>query len=53
MAVILATHHKALVSKLTPAFLKTAGVKIVLDARNSLDKEGIAKAGLFYKGVGR
>lgn len=50
---ILATNHKSLVEKLSPDFLKKAGVKIVLDTRNALNMDGIEKKGILYKGIGR
>ncbi len=51
--VILATHHKQLVGKLSASFLKKMGVKAVLDTRHALNKERISKAGILYKGIGR
>jgi len=51
--VVLATHHKELVQVISPEFLKAHGVKSVVDARNVLDRQGIEKAGILYKGVGR
>lgn len=52
-AVVLATDHKQFVDFLTPAFLKGKQVKVVIDARNALDKQGIEKQGIIYKGIGR
>ncbi|MFA4855162.1 MAG: nucleotide sugar dehydrogenase [archaeon] len=51
--VVLATHHGQFIEKLSPPMLKKLGVKIVVDARNVLDKEGILKQGIAYKGIGR
>jgi UDP-N-acetyl-D-glucosamine dehydrogenase len=51
--VVLATHHKTFIETLSPAVLKKAGVKIVVDSRNVLDREGILKQGIAYKGIGR
>ena len=52
-AVVLVTHHRQFIEKLTPAFLKNNGIKVVIDARNMLDREGITKQGIIYKGIGR
>lgn len=52
-AIILATNHKEFVEKLTPEFLKKHKVKIVIDGKNVLDKDGIIKNKILYKGVGR
>ncbi len=50
---VLATHHRAFLERLSPEFLKAAGVRVVIDSRNVLDKEGIRAKGIAYKGVGR
>jgi len=50
---VLATHHAQFLEKLSPKFLKAAGVRAVIDSRNALDKEGIGAEGIAYKGVGR
>lgn len=50
---VLATHHKSLVEKLSPVFLKKAGVKAIVDARNVLDREGIIAKGILFKGIGK
>ncbi|MFA6473946.1 MAG: UDP binding domain-containing protein, partial [Patescibacteria group bacterium] len=52
-AVILATNHKVFLEKLTPNFLQRKKVRIVIDGKNALDKEGILAAKILYKGVGR
>ena len=51
--VVLATHHKSIVEKLSPQFLKKMKVKAVVDARNALDKKSITAKGIYYKGIGR
>lgn len=51
--VMLGTNHDELVSALTPAALVKAGVKLVIDGKNALDAEGIAKLGISYYGIGR
>ncbi len=51
--IVLATHHKAFVEKLSPAFLKKNRVKSIVDARNCLDKHGIIEKGIIYFGIGR
>ncbi|MAG21806.1 MAG: hypothetical protein CL943_00680 [Candidatus Diapherotrites archaeon] len=50
---VLTTHHKELVETLSPSFIKSRGIKAVIDTRNVLDKEGIEKQKIYYKGVGR
>lgn len=52
-AIMLATDHDELVKKLTPSVLKKAGIKLVVDGKNALDADGMAKAGIPYYGVGR
>lgn len=51
--VMLATDHAAFTKALTPARLKAAGIKLVIDGKNALDADGIAKVGIPYLGVGR
>lgn len=51
--VILATNHTVFVENLTPQLLKTAGVKIIVDGRNTLNKEEFKQSGLLYYGIGR
>ncbi len=51
--IVLATNHKVFATLLTPAFLKRQKVKAVIDGKNALDKEGILKAHIMYKGIGR
>ncbi len=51
--VLLATHHNSFLKKLSPENIKKAGVKLVVDSRNVLDKEGIEEKGILYKGIGR
>lgn len=51
-AVIIATDH-AEFKKLTPADLRRAGVGIVIDGRNCLDKAAFLDAGITYRGIGR
>ncbi|MFA4907189.1 MAG: nucleotide sugar dehydrogenase [archaeon] len=51
--IVLATDHDSFVEKLTPEFLKKAGVKAVVDGRNRLDKSGISLAGIIFRGIGR
>ena len=51
--VVLATHHKQFLDKLSPDFLKGKKIKAVIDARNVLDKKGIEAKGILYKGIGR
>lgn len=51
--IMLATDHKEFIEKLTPSALKAAGVKLVIDGKNSLDAVGIAAVGIPYYGIGR
>lgn len=51
--VMLATNHTQFTEALTPARLKAAGVKLVIDGKNALDADGIAHAGIHYLGIGR
>jgi nucleotide sugar dehydrogenase len=51
-AVIIATAHKEF-KQLSPDYLKTKGIKIVIDGRNCLDKSAFLEAGLAYYGIGR
>lgn len=50
--VIVATDHSEF-KNLSPQLLKENNVKVVVDGRNCLDKEGIQAAGIIYKGIGR
>lgn len=52
VAILLATAHKDF-SILTPDYLSKFGIKIVVDGRNFLDKDGIIARGIIYKGIGR
>ncbi len=51
--VVLATHHKKLFKKLTATYLKSKGVKAVVDARNVLNGPDIKSKGIVYKGIGK
>ncbi len=51
--ILLATNHTEFVKALTPEKIKAAGIKLVIDGKNALDADGIAKAGILYYGVGR
>ncbi|MCX6799386.1 MAG: nucleotide sugar dehydrogenase [Candidatus Diapherotrites archaeon] len=51
--ILLATHHARFLKKLSSAFIKRSGAKVVVDARNALDKNRIKKKGVAYKGIGR
>lgn len=50
-AIVLATAHSEF-RDIDPVQMKKAGVKVVVDGRNRLDKDKFLKAGLIYKGVG-
>ena len=51
--VVLATHHKQFLEKLTASYLKGEGVRAVVDARNALDAKAIVSKGIVYKGIGK
>ncbi len=50
--IILATAHPEF-KELTPELLKKQQIKVVIDGRNFLDKAGIEKEGIIYRGIGR
>jgi nucleotide sugar dehydrogenase len=50
--IVLCTQHMQFLEKITPEFLKSMGVRVVIDARNCLDKKGIIEKGILYKGIG-
>jgi UDP-N-acetyl-D-glucosamine dehydrogenase len=49
--VVLATDHREF-RAIKPRVLKEKNIRIVIDGRNCLDKEGIKKAGIAYHGIG-
>ncbi|HNZ55132.1 MAG TPA: nucleotide sugar dehydrogenase [Candidatus Paceibacterota bacterium] len=51
-AVMIVTGHRAF-SGLTPEFLKSHGVSVVIDGRNFLPKESFNNSDLVYLGIGR
>jgi len=51
-AVLIATDHSVFTS-LTPEILKKAGVRILIDGRNCLDKDAFLSADIVYRGIGR
>lgn len=51
-AVIVATNHKEFAG-LTATTLKKAGIRIVIDGKNYLNKDAIIQSGILYKGIGR
>lgn len=52
IGVILATAHKEFCS-LTPDFLESRGVRIIIDGRNCLNKKDFESSNVIYKGIGR
>jgi len=52
-AIILATDHKEIVNALTPQLLKEKNIKLIIDARNALEKKKFLNEGINYKGIGR
>lgn len=51
-AIILVTNHREF-EVLSGELLKKNGIKVIIDGKNFLDKEGIKKSGVIYKGIGR
>lgn len=51
-AVIIATDHREF-KTLTPDNFKHAGVRVVIDGRNCLNKEAFVNSGILYQGIGR
>ncbi len=51
-AVVVATAHDAF-KGFTPDYLRTKGVRVVVDGRNCLDPDVMRRNGIRYKGVGR
>ncbi|HLD26126.1 MAG TPA: nucleotide sugar dehydrogenase [Candidatus Andersenbacteria bacterium] len=52
-AVLLACDHDELTAALTPATLAAASIKIVIDGKNALNAEDIARHGITYYGIGQ
>lgn len=52
-AVILACDHTKLVDALTPPTLKQQKIRLVIDGKNTLSADLIAKQGISYYGIGR
>ncbi|MFH2021117.1 MAG: nucleotide sugar dehydrogenase [archaeon] len=50
---LLVTDHGIFKEKLTAGYLKSTGIKVVVDGRNCLDADKIKAAGIKYKGIGR
>lgn len=50
--IIIATDHSAF-NEIDGERLRSAGVRVAVDARNMLDKDDIKKNGIIYKGIGR
>jgi len=50
--IVIVTDHPQF-KKIRPEQLKEKGIKVVVDGRNILDKKGIEKIGIIYKGIGR
>lgn len=49
---LLTVNHKEF-EAVTPRLCKRYGIKLIVDGKNFLDKEGFEKAGIRYKGIGR
>lgn len=52
-AVIIGTDHDEFTRALTPERLTKEHVQIIVDGKNTLDADGIARAGIIYRGIGR
>ncbi|MEX0649988.1 MAG: nucleotide sugar dehydrogenase [Candidatus Andersenbacteria bacterium] len=51
--VIIGTNHDEFVEQLTPEFLQSHNVKLIVDGKNALDESAIKNAGILYYGIGR
>lgn len=51
-AIILVTDHNEF-KAIEPETWKKAGIKVIIDGKNCLDKDAIRKLGIIYKGIGR
>ena len=51
--VMLGTNHTEMTAILTPEYLKSMGVKLVVDGKNAIDGQVMANAGIPYYGIGR
>ena len=49
---IIATDHPEF-KEIRPNQIKEKGIKVVIDGKNCLDKQGIKALGIVYKGIGR
>lgn len=52
-AVMLATDHDDIIKELSPAALKKAGIKLLVDGKNALCPADIRSQGIIYHGIGR
>jgi len=50
--IVIATDHQEFKS-IKPEEIKKRGIKVVIDGKNCLDKQGIKALGIVYKGIGR
>jgi nucleotide sugar dehydrogenase len=50
--IVLLTNHREYLS-ISPETFKKAGIKVIVDGLNCLDKEKIQELGIIYKGIGR
>jgi len=51
--VLLLTNDHQAFAAITPRLCKNNSIKLIIDGKNFLDKEGFIKAGIRYKGIGR
>lgn len=51
-ALVIVTGHKEF-REIDPKVFKKAGIKVIIDGANCLDKDAIRKTGIIYKGIGR
>lgn len=52
-AIVLAVNHTEFLEHLTPENLLKHNIKVIIDGKNVLDKQGIKDKGIYYKGIGR
>jgi len=50
--IVIATDHQEF-KNIKPEEIKEKGIKVVIDGKNCLDKQGIKALGIVYKGIGR
>jgi len=52
VCMVIATDHPEF-KEIRPNQIKEKDIKVVIDGKNCLDKQGIVSLGIIYKGIGR